>query len=72
MVGKALHIVTGFSVAFGIPALDILGQGRSKSVVNIRRAAIQKVRQETDLSLSEIGKIFGKRHHTTILHYLKT
>ena len=30
--------------------------------------AMYLLREMTDLSLPEIGKVFGGRHHTTVLH----
>lgn len=72
MAQEAVHIVTRYSFTSGIPISKILGQGRSKSVVEIRRKIIKKIRKHTKMSLPEIGKLFDGRHHTTILHYLQT
>lgn len=37
-----------------------------------RMIAIYKIREQTNLSLKEIGKIFSHRHHSSIINSLKT
>ena len=48
---------------------QILGTSRTKDVVQARQVAIYLIRSITNLSLPEIGKVFGK-DHTTIMHSL--
>ena len=51
---------------------DVLrGQNRGRDVVNGRQIAMYLIRRMTNLSLSDIGKEFGGRDHTTVLHSLE-
>ena len=49
------------------PVEKLKGSGRSKDLVLPRQVAMYLVRDLTDYSLPEIGKIFS-RDHTTVLH----
>lgn len=47
----------------------IMGSSRTKDVVLARQVSIYLIRSITNLSLPEIGKVFGQ-HHTTVMHSL--
>lgn len=47
---------------------SLRGQGRTKDTVLARQIAIYIIRSMTNLSLTEIGKEFDKRDHTTVMH----
>ena len=47
---------------------SLRGQGRTKDTVLARQMAIYVIRNMTNLSLTEIGKEFDGRDHTTIMH----
>ena len=47
---------------------SLLSKKRTKDVVLARQVAIYLSRELTDLSLSSIGEVFGRRDHTTIIH----
>ena len=47
----------------------VLGSSRMKEVVLARQVSIYLIRSITNLSLPEIGKVFGQ-HHTTVMHSL--
>ena len=49
-----------------VPALD--SPQRTRSVARPRQLAMALVRELTSLSLVEIGRGFGGRDHTTVLH----
>ena len=50
-------------------SLDAMcGKQRDKHVVMPRQIAMYLIRQETQASLLEIGKLFGGRDHSTVLH----
>jgi chromosomal replication initiator protein len=53
---------------FGLSASDIRSASRSRPLVNARQTAMYLVRELTDLSLPEIGKRFGNRDHSTVIH----
>jgi chromosomal replication initiator protein len=46
----------------------MVGPKRSKDIVWPRQVAIYLTRELTDLSLVDIGRHFGGRDHSTILH----
>lgn len=46
----------------------LLSKKRTKDVVLARQVAIYLSRELTDLSLTSIGEVFGRRDHTTIIH----
>jgi len=53
---------------FGISLLDIKTKRRNKNVVFPRQVAMYLSRELTELSLPEIGELFGGKDHTTVLH----
>jgi len=53
---------------FNIGVLEIKKRGRSREIAHPRQIAMFLARQLTEHSLSEIGKLFGGRDHTTVLH----
>lgn len=50
---------------------EILGKGRQKDVVLARHIAIYLIRSQINISLEQIGKIFGNRDHSTIINAIK-
>ena len=53
---------------FGITEEDITGKKKSKDIVEPRMIAIYLINEILDLPLTSIGKLFGGRDHTTIIH----
>ncbi|MDJ0954133.1 MAG: chromosomal replication initiator protein DnaA, partial [Acidimicrobiia bacterium] len=47
---------------------DLLGPSRRQPLARHRQVAMYLCREYTDLSLPKIGKAFGNRDHTTVLH----
>mgnify|MGYP001815558519 CR=1 FL=1 len=47
---------------------DLLGPSRRQPLARYRQVAMYLCREYTDLSLPKIGKAFGGRDHTTVLH----
>jgi len=62
------HIAQQISRRFGIPVRDLRGPRRLRHIVRARGAAMYLAWHLTQLSLEAIGKYFGKRDHTTVLH----
>ncbi len=56
---------------FGVSKTDLIGGKRSASIVYPRQIAMYLCKELTDESLSTIGKYFGGRDHTTVLHACK-
>ncbi|MBZ5501253.1 MAG: chromosomal replication initiator protein DnaA [Acidobacteriia bacterium] len=53
---------------FGMRAQDLKVRSNSKVIAFPRQVAMFLVKQLTSASLPEIGKQFGGKHHTTVLH----
>ncbi|HEX2045861.1 MAG TPA: chromosomal replication initiator protein DnaA [Gaiellaceae bacterium] len=53
---------------FGISLGELTGDRRSQSIVYPRQVAMYLCRELTDSSLPKIGKKFGGRDHTTVIH----
>lgn len=53
---------------FGVKGEAIVGKRRTQIIALPRQVAMYLMRQLTDLSLAEIGRVFGGRDHTTVLY----
>ena len=53
---------------FGVAKADLVGQSRSKGFAYPRQIAMYLSRELTDESLPKIGKAFGGRDHSTVMH----
>jgi chromosomal replication initiator protein len=53
---------------FGMTLQELTGDRRSQSIVYPRQVAMYLARELTDSSLPKIGKKFGGRDHTTVIH----
>jgi chromosomal replication initiator protein len=47
---------------------EVKGKSRQQTTVEARSLAMYLSRELTDLTLAEIGRLFGNRDHTTVLH----
>jgi chromosomal replication initiator protein len=56
---------------YGLRAQDLKVRSNSKVIAFPRQVAMFLVKQLTSASLPEIGKQFGGKHHTTVLHSIK-
>ncbi|MCK0113476.1 chromosomal replication initiator protein DnaA [Ornithinimicrobium sp. F0845] len=61
-------IMTEVADYFRISVDDLCGTSRSRALVNARQVAMYLSRELTDMSLPQIGKEFGGRDHTTVMH----
>jgi chromosomal replication initiator protein len=57
---------TAASYGFSVDA--ICGPSRTRPLVTARQVAMYLTRQLTDYSYPAIGRVFGKRDHTTVIH----
>jgi chromosomal replication initiator protein len=62
------RILNTVAVDFGIKADALIGRRRTQSIVQPRQVAMYLLRQLTELSLVEIGMLFGGRDHTTVMY----
>ncbi len=65
------EIIKTVSRHFGVSKPDILSQRRHRSVVWPRQIGMYLAKQLTARSLPEIGRRFGNRDHTTVLHAIR-
>ena len=68
---KIEDILRIISRHFGVSRADILSQRRHRSVVWPRQIGMYLAKQLTQRSLPEIGRRFGDRDHTTVLHAIR-
>ncbi len=57
--------------AFGISRAELVGSSRATTPLRARQVAILLTRESTDLSLPQIGRLYGGRDHSTVLNSLK-
>ena len=74
IVGQSARAVTAeliieiISRQYGVTPQDITGKNRSQSVALPRQIGMYLCRRMTPLSTTNIGKAFGGRDHTTVMH----
>jgi len=56
------------SEQFGMRISDLKQKNNSRNVVVPRQIAMYLAKQMTEASLPEIGRQFGNKHHTTVMH----
>src|SRR5207247_10766463 len=62
------HIQELVSERFQLTMDELCGEKRSQNIVYPRQVAMYLSRELTDSSLPKIGKEFGGRDHTTVIH----
>lgn len=66
--GEVARIKAAVGNYYGVDVIDITSNRRTAEVVKPRQVAMYLAKTLTTRSLSEIGRFFGRRDHTTILH----
>jgi chromosomal replication initiator protein len=56
---------------FGLKQSDLISPGRARALARPRQAAMWLAKQFTTRSLPDIGRRFGGRDHTTVLHAVR-
>jgi chromosomal replication initiator protein len=56
---------------FGVSRAELVGSTRAATPVRARQVAIYLTRELTDLSLPQIGRLYGGRDHSTILNSVR-
>jgi chromosomal replication initiator protein len=64
-VDDVLGLITA---EFALSARDLTGKSRTQAVSLPRQIAMFLLREHTEMSLEDIGRIFGNRDHTTVLY----
>jgi chromosomal replication initiator protein len=59
------------AAAFGISRAELVGTSRAATPLRARQVAILLTREATELSLPQIGRLYGGRDHSTILNSLR-
>ncbi|HYM81107.1 MAG TPA: chromosomal replication initiator protein DnaA [Candidatus Limnocylindria bacterium] len=62
------RILATVAERYGVKVEALCGARRTQSVALPRQVAMYLMRQLTDLSLLEIGRVFGGRDHTTVMY----
>jgi len=62
---EVMALITG---EFAITARELIGKSRTQAVSMPRQIAMFLLREHTENSLEDIGKIFGNRDHTTVIY----
>ncbi len=70
-VTSAADVVDAVSRHYGVAEKDLKGRARTRNIVMPRQVAMYLLREETDISLEEIGRAIGGRDHTTVMHGIK-
>jgi chromosomal replication initiator protein len=77
IIGEKKKIITmddieeAVAERFHVKIADIRSRRRSKTLVHPRQIAMYLCREMTDSSFPEIGRHFGGKDHTTIIHACK-
>jgi chromosomal replication initiator protein len=64
----AEEVMSLITTDFAITARELIGKSRTQSVSLPRQIAMFLLREHTENSLEDIGKIFGNRDHTTVIY----
>lgn len=67
----AQRILRAVAIAHGLTVRDLTGPRRHKNLVRARHHAMWEIKQNTGLSLPQIGRLLGGRDHTTVIHGLR-
>ncbi len=69
--GAVEDIQQRVAAAFGISSVELVSPSRAATPLRARQVAILLTRELTDLSLPQIGRLYGGRDHSTILNSLR-
>jgi hypothetical protein len=68
---KVEHVQRATAQHFGISRSEMLSPGRAHSLSRPRHVAMYLAKTLTTKSYAEIGRCFGDRNHTTVLHAVR-
>jgi chromosomal replication initiation ATPase DnaA len=56
----------------GVPSYQVIGKSRMKEIAMARHLFCYMARLHTNASLLAIGEFLGGRHHSTVIHSIRT
>jgi len=65
------EILDAVAEYYGVKQTQLAGQGRDKRIAHARQMAMYLLREDAGRPLTEIGRILGKRDHTTVMYGAK-
>lgn len=65
---RVATVVRAAAAISGFTAAELLSETRVAAVVTVRHATMRVAQQLTHYSLTRLGRAFGDRDHTTIMH----
>ena len=65
---KPEQILDAVATYYRVPVADLVGKKRDKTIARPRQIAMYMMREETQLSLPEVGRVLGGRDHTTVMY----
>jgi chromosomal replication initiator protein len=65
---RILTITHAVAYFFGMPTAELHQNNTKRAVTVPRQIAMYLIKQMTDASLPEIGRQFGGKHHSTVMH----
>ena len=68
---NAPEIMSATAAAYGFTVSELEGPSRKQPLARCRQVAMYLCREHTDLSLPKIGRHFGNRDHTTVMHAIE-
>lgn len=71
LLGKVQTIQIAVAKHYGVSRLDLLSSRRTHNIVRPRQVAMFLAKHLTFMSLPQIGRKFGNRDHTTVLHAVR-
>ena len=67
-VVTAETIINATAITYSLTTRELIGPSRKQPLARYRQIAMYLCRELTDLSLPKIGREFGGRDHTTVIH----
>ena len=61
-------IISAVCNRYGVKAKELMSKSRKQTVVLPRQLAMYLIHKYTDMSYSQLGRLFGKRDHSTVLY----
>lgn len=61
-------IISAVCNRYGVKAKELMSKSRKQAVVLPRQLAMYLIHKYTDMSYSQLGRLFGKRDHSTVLY----